>query len=142
MFTDGKRASDFWSVSFLVTYSLVFCLFVSSFHEVYFMIYFLTMEKQIGNLQYETSHVLEASAIYTCESHVLFFSELHSQWPHLRGLRSTVVEWHALQLSLATPPVISAPSWSYLIPYTGSGPTDRLGKGPWILTASLWGNVN
>ena len=54
-------------------------MFVSSFHEVYFMIYFLTMEKQIGNLQYETSHVLEASAIYTCESHVLFFSELHSQ---------------------------------------------------------------
>lgn len=50
------------------------------------------------NLQCETSHVAGGKA-YTYESHRALFSELHSQWPHLRGLKSTVVEWHALKMN-------------------------------------------
>lgn len=49
------------------------------------MIYFLTMEKQIGNLQCETSHVLGGKC-YTLMSHTCSFSELHSQVTTPEGL--------------------------------------------------------
>lgn len=109
MFTDEKRASDFsWSMSFLVTYSLAFCLFVSSFHEVYFMIYFLTMEKQIGNLQCETGRVLEASAILLCRMCSFFLSCIASD--HTWGTWNPRW-WNGMPCRWAWPP-----RWSYLHP--------------------------